>query len=207
MEAQNKLIRFKKAEEDLDRLVEEKSQLELDEKHLAAALAPLSKEKEKLLQDHEDLKLKLDQEYDEQLEIKRSYQKEVDALLSLASRIRDYLDSKKGEKLKELQEKKSLFESQLQACMIRKQEISAELNKPKELLRNQDQLKGNIDDNLNYRRTKAEVDELACEIESLEDKILKMGGVSSYEVELKKHQQERERLLSEVPWNIISLSE
>lgn len=109
-----------------------------------------------------------------------------------------YLDSRKGERLKELQEKQSLSESQLHTCKNRKQEISAELNKSKELLRNQDQLKRNIDDNLNYRKTKAEVDELACEIESLEDQILKIGGVSSFEAELKRHLQEKESLLSEV---------
>lgn len=109
-----------------------------------------------------------------------------------------YLDLKKGERLKELQEKKAQAESQLQSCDIRKQEISAELNKSKDLMRNQDQLRRNIEDNLNYRKTKADVDELARDIESLEEQILKIGGVSSVEAELGKLSQERERLLSEV---------
>lgn len=104
--------------------------------------------------------------------------------------------------MKELQEKKSLSESQLQSCDARKQEILAELNKSKDLMRNQDQLKRNIEDNLNYRKTKAEVDELAREIETLEESILKVGGVSTIETELQKLSQERERLLSEVFSNL-----
>ena len=51
---------------------------------------------------------------------------------------------------------------------------------------------------MNYREKKAEVDELAHEIESLEEGILKIGGVSTFEAELGKLAQERERLLSEV---------
>ncbi|XP_077250252.1 DNA repair-recombination protein (RAD50) [Tasmannia lanceolata] len=192
------LHRVNKAEEELDRLAEEKTQVELDEKHLAEALVPLSKEKERLVQDHKDMKLKLEREYEEQSEIKRSYQREVEMLLAHASKIKDYVDSKKGERLKESQERQSLSESQLQKCESRKQEISAELNKSKELLLKQDQLKRNIDDNLNYRKTKAEVDELTRDIESLEDKILKIGGVSTFEADLKKLFQEKERLLSEI---------
>lgn len=105
-----------------------------------------------------------------------------------------------------MQEKQSLSESQLQSCDSRKQEILAELNKSKDLMRNQDQLRRNIEDNLNYRKTKAEVDELTREIESLEERILKIGGVSTVEAELGKLSQERERLLSEVFINPTDIS-
>uniref|UniRef100_F6GWF5 DNA repair protein RAD50 n=1 Tax=Vitis vinifera TaxID=29760 RepID=F6GWF5_VITVI len=198
VKAANTLRDVKKAEEELDRLVEEKSQVDLHEKHLAEALGPLSKEKEKLLSDYNDLKAKLDFEYEQQAEQKRNYQQEVEALLKVTSKIKEYYDSKKGERLKELKEKQSLSESQLQSCDARKQEILTELNKSKDLMRNQDQLKRNIEDNLNYRKTKAEVDKLTIEIELLEDRILKIGGVSAVEVDLGKLSQERERLLSEV---------
>lgn len=97
-----------------------------------------------------------------------------------------------------MQERHRLSELQLQRCDTRKQEISTDLNKSKELMRNQDQLKRNIDDNLNYRKTKADVDELAHEIESLEEKVLSIGSMSSLEGDLKKHLQTKERLLSEV---------
>lgn len=56
-----------------------------------------------------------------------------------------YSDLKKGDRLKELQEKKSSSESQLQSFDTRKQEILAELNKSKDLMRGQDQLKRNIE--------------------------------------------------------------
>jgi DNA repair protein RAD50 len=86
-----------------------------------------------------------------------------------------YSNSKKGDRLKELQEKKSLLESQLQSCETRMQEIIDELDKRKDLLRNTDSLRRKIEDNLNYRKTKAEVDELEREIEILEENMLKIG--------------------------------
>ncbi|XAR48806.1 hypothetical protein NMG60_11031756 [Bertholletia excelsa] len=198
VKAANTLRDVRKAEEELERLMEEKNQVDLDEKHLAEALGPLSKEKEKLLVEYNNLKARLNREYEEQAEVKRSYQHEVDSLRGLNAKIKVYYDSRKGERLKEVQEKYAMFESQLRSCDARKQEILAELNKSKDLVRNQDQLRRNIEDNLNYRKTKAEVDELTCEIESLEDKILKMGGVSTFEADLVKLAQERDRLLSEL---------
>lgn len=102
------------------------------------------------------------------------------------------------ERLKDLQEKHLLSESQLQKSELRKQELNAEVSKSKELLRSQDQLKRNIDDNLNYRKTKSEVDQLACEIESLEEKAVSFGTMSGIEADLKRLFQEKDRLLSEV---------
>ncbi|KAG1331800.1 hypothetical protein COCNU_02G017680 [Cocos nucifera] len=198
LKASSILHKVKKADEDLALLAEEKAEVDFNEKHLAEALVPLLKEKEKLQQEHTDLKLKLEQEYDAQAEKKRSFQQEIEMLLSLNTRIKEYLNSKKVERLKDLQEKHSFAESQLQKCESMKREISAELNKSKELLRNQDQLKRNIDDNLNYRKTKAEVDELTHEIESLEEKVLSIGSMSTIEAELKRRMQEKERLLSEL---------
>jgi DNA repair protein RAD50 len=102
------------------------------------------------------------------------------------------------ERLKDLQEKHSLSQSRLQKIELRKQELNAEVSKSKELLRNQDQLKRNIDDNLNYRKTKSEVDQLAHEIESLEEKSISFGTMSGIEADLKRLFQEKDRLLSEV---------
>lgn len=109
-----------------------------------------------------------------------------------------YYNLKKGERLKEMQEKLSLYESQLQSCDARKQEILDELNKSRNTMLNQENIRRGIEDNLNYRKTKAEVEALTQEIESLEEKILKIGGFSTYEVELAKLSQERERALEEV---------
>nr|CAD1836552.1 unnamed protein product [Ananas comosus var. bracteatus] len=191
LKASSILHKVKKAEEDLVLLAEDKTQADLDEKHLEDALGPLVKEKEKLLQEHTSLKSKLEKEYDEQAERKRSFQQEIETLLTLNARIKD-------RKAQGFSRKHTLSESQLQKCENRKQEISADLNKSKELLRNQDQLKRNIDDNLNYRKTKAEVDQLTHEIESLEEKVLSIGSMSTLEADLKRHLQEKERLLSEL---------
>ena len=65
-------------------------------------------------------------------------------------------------------------------------------------MRNQDQLRRNIEDNLNYRKTKAEVDALTCEIDLVQDRIMEIGGISKFEGEMRKVSEERERLLSEV---------
>ncbi|KAF8686169.1 hypothetical protein HU200_043642 [Digitaria exilis] len=188
---------FKKAESELACLAEEKEQLTTERKLLEESLDPLSKEKESLLQEYNALKQRFDEEYHRLAERKRDFQQELDALERLNMKIKEYLDSKKAERLDELQEKHSLSLSQLKNCEARKQEISAELNKNKELLQGQGQLKRNIDDNLNYRKTKVEVDRLTRDIESLEEKKLSIGSSSTIAADLKRHYQEKERLNSE----------
>ncbi|KAK1616976.1 hypothetical protein QYE76_022493 [Lolium multiflorum] len=189
--------KFKKAEQDLVHIAEEKEQLNLDQKHLEEALVPLSEERESLLQEYKALKERLEQEFEQLAERKRGFQQEIDALGTLNTRIKEYLDSKKAEKLNELQEKHKLNLSELQKHEARKQDISAELDRSKEVLRTQDQFKRNIDDNLNYRKTKAEVDRLTHDIELLEDNVLSIGSMSTIEADLQRHAQEKERLLSE----------
>ncbi|XP_058201375.1 DNA repair protein RAD50 [Rhododendron vialii] len=198
VEAAKQLSNVKMAEDELDRLSEEKSQVDLDEKHLAEALGPLSNEKEKWLGDYNDLKGKLNSDYEEQAEVRRNYQQGVETLLGLTSKIKEYYDSRKGDRLKELQEKQTLSESELGSCEIRKQEIVAELDRSKELIQKQVEVKRNIEDNLKYRKTRDEIDELTREIESLEEKMMKIGGVSTIEADLVKLTQERDRLLSEL---------
>lgn len=58
--------------------------------HLAEALGPLSNEKEKWLGDYNDLKGKLNSDYEEQAEIRRNYQQGVESLLGLTSKIKEY---------------------------------------------------------------------------------------------------------------------
>lgn len=50
------------------------------------------KEKEKLFQDHEDLKFRLDHEYDKYAESKRGFQQDLEMLMALNSRIKEYTD-------------------------------------------------------------------------------------------------------------------
>ncbi|WVZ75334.1 hypothetical protein U9M48_023400 [Paspalum notatum var. saurae] len=191
------LERFQKAEKELMLLAEEKQQLAIEKKLLEESLDPLSKEKESLLQEYNALKQRFDEEYHSLADRKREFKQELDALGRLNMKIKEYLDSKRVEKLSELQERHSLCCSQLQSCEARKQGISADLSKSKELLQSQGQLKRNIDDNLNYRKTKAKVDQLTTDIESLEERVLSIGSSSTIEADLKRHSQERERLNSE----------
>lgn len=59
--------------------------------HLAEALGPLFKEKEKLLSDYNSLKVKLDREYEQQAEWKRKYQQETETLYKTSSKIKEYV--------------------------------------------------------------------------------------------------------------------
>ncbi|PUZ75604.1 hypothetical protein GQ55_1G193800 [Panicum hallii var. hallii] len=197
IKASHILDRFKEAEAELVHLAEEKEQLNIEKKLLEESLDPLSKEKESLLQDYNALKQRFDEEYHRLAERKRVFQQELDALGRLNLKIKEYLDSKKVERLNEIQEKHFLKQSELQNCEAKKQAISVELNKSKELLQGQGQLKRNIDDNLSYRKTKAEVDRLTRDIESLEERMLSIGSSSAIEADLKRHSQERDRLNSE----------
>eukprot|EP01018_Ginkgo_biloba_P035575 Gb_12673 [translate_table: standard] len=198
LHAYNELTRIKHLREEQEKLEDQRVQSELDEQLLVEGLVPLSKEKEKLMKEYEALKLKFECENAERSEMLGLFQQDVDMLFNFSSKIKEYLDSKKEERLKELQEKLSLCESQQRQCEKRKTELSAELTRSQELMRSQDQVKRNIDDNINYRKTKAEVDELAREIEALDDNIASVGELSTVEAELKKFLQEKEKLLSEL---------
>lgn len=175
-----------------------------------------------MLQEYNALKQRFDEEYHRMAERKREFQQELDALGRLNMKIKEYsisfhlfnsptlllicnpkytlryLDSKRMEMLNELQERYALKQSELQNCEAKKQGISDELNKSKELLQGQGQLKRNIDDNLSYRKTKAEVNRLTRDIELLEERVLSIGSSSTIEADLKRHSQEREMLNSEV---------
>ncbi|TVU00315.1 hypothetical protein EJB05_54268, partial [Eragrostis curvula] len=188
---------LRKAEAELVALEEEKEKVTMEKKVLEETLDPLSKEKDSLLQEYNASKQRFDQEYHSLAERKRNFQQELDALGRLNMKIKAYLDSKKVEKLSALKEKLSLKKIELQNYEARKQGLSAELNKSKELLQSQGQLKRNIDDNLKYRNTKAEVDRLTREIELLEERVLSIGSLSTVEADLKRHSQEKERLNSE----------
>ncbi|OMO96607.1 DNA repair protein Rad50 [Corchorus capsularis] len=194
----NTLDNFRKAEEELEHLAEEKSQLDLEEKHLAESLSSLCKEKENLLNDYNCLKGKLSQEYEQLNERRSSYKSDAVALSEINSTIKGYYDLNKAEKLNEMLEQQSVMESQLRSCETRKEEILAELKKSGDLMRNQDQLRRNIEDNLNYRKTKAQVDALTREVDSFQEKIMEIGDISKLEAELKKLLEERMGLLSEI---------
>lgn len=104
--------------------------------------------------------------------------------------------------MKALQAKQTLLESKLTSCKTRMNELLEDLEKSRDLIRNQAELRRNIQENLDYRKAKAQLDELTREIESLEDSVKNIGGVSKFESLLLKHSQERESLLTEV-WFLV----
>ncbi|VFQ79263.1 unnamed protein product [Cuscuta campestris] len=166
--------------------------------HLREALGPLSKEKDKLHDEYNDLKSKVDNEHYKQSQVCSNFEHEIKALDVVIIKIEDYYTQKKGERLKELREKQNLSESQLQNCESKLQEISEELTKSNELMMNQDPLRRNIEDNLNYRKTKADVSRLKGEIELLENEVKNLGGFSKVQAENVRLSKERESLLSEL---------
>lgn len=104
-------------------------------------------------------------------------------------------------------ERLAMIDAQLKQSEKRKNEISAEVNKNRELLQSQAQIKRNIDDNIDYRKKKAEVEELAQQIENYEQKIIQTGDMSAAEVNLKKAMDEKQALVSEVIeiWQFLTL--
>ncbi|KAL9232743.1 hypothetical protein vseg_007814 [Gypsophila vaccaria] len=187
-----------KVEKQLESLVEDKHLNELKEKQLVEAIGPSVKETQKLLSNHNALKERLNEEYEEQAELRNLEQKDVEELLKLNSRIKEYNEARKAQRLKEFQAKWSQSETQLQNCSQRKKEIADELQRAKDLKQNQELLRRNIDDNIKYRNYKAKVDELTDELESLERRQVEIGSAKATEAELLKLNQERDRLLSEL---------
>lgn len=97
--------------------------------------------------------------------------------------------------MKALQEKQSQSQTELTSCSTRIEELSKDLEKSRELITNQTELRRNIEDNLEYRKMKYQVEELTREVESLEENVLKIPKTESL---LLKLSQERESLLTEV---------
>ncbi|KAL8255468.1 hypothetical protein R6Q59_030535 [Mikania micrantha] len=198
LKVESALTNLEKVEHELEQIDEETNQLDIEVKHLDEAVGPLYKEVEKYRIAHQEMKNKFDKEYKEQSELNRKYLHGVDTLDKLISRIERYEKENILEKLKDLEEKQALEKSKLQSYDNKKQELSAERNKTEDMVRNQDKVRRNIDDNLKYREVKAKVDVCTLEIESLEERMLAMGYSSAIEADLGKFSKERERLLSEL---------
>ncbi|KAG6428369.1 hypothetical protein SASPL_112620 [Salvia splendens] len=177
---------------------ESEERWEIFHKHLEEDLAPLAREKEKLRDEHKKLEADLNCEYDLQAKNHTETQLEVNSLLEMVSTIKKNESLNKGEELKALQAKQTVARSNITKCQIRMNEIEEEFEKSKDLIRSQAELRRNIQQNLDYREAKAQLDELTREIESLEDSVLKIGGVSKFESLLLKNSQERDSLLKEL---------
>lgn len=99
--------------------------------------------------------------------------------------------------MKELLKKQTQREVELRSCEPRIDELTEKMDEIRNLISSQAEVRRNIEENLEYRKMKAQVADLTQEIDSLEDSILKIGG-SKIESMLLKLSQERESLLTEV---------
>nr|GEU84341.1 DNA repair protein RAD50 [Tanacetum cinerariifolium] len=198
LRVQNAIDNLKNVEAELDQLDEDKNKLEIEIKHLEEAVGPLAKQAEKHKSTHDKMKTKFENEHEEQAELIRQFNQGVEILNLLISKIERYEKENYPEKLRDMEEKQSLEKSKLQSYNLKKQQLLAEVTKTSDLVRDQDKLKRDIEDNLQYREVRAKVNECALVIESLEERMLAMGGVSANEADRQKLSKERERLLSEL---------
>ncbi|KAH9620085.1 hypothetical protein KSS87_003088 [Heliosperma pusillum] len=187
-----------KAEKDLESLMEEKNQIEIEDKQLVEAIGPSARETQKLVSSYNDLKERLTKEYEDQAEVRRSQAQDVKDLQKLNSKITGYDEAERAKHLKERQVKKSETESLLQNCNQRKKEISDELQSTNESKQTQEIVRRNIDDNLKYRNYKAKIDNLTHEVEALEQRQAEIGSSKMIEADILKLNQERDGLLSEL---------
>lgn len=180
------------------RLLEQISQAELDFQLKSEELAPLARETERLRRDHTNLAEQVKMDDLEQSKHAAAFESGIQLIHGLNFKIKEYIESGKEHKLRESQERLGQIDAQRQQAEKRKNELSIELNKSRELLQSQAQVKRNIDDNIEYRKKKADVEELASRIEQLEEKIVSIGDLSACEAELKKALDEKQALVSEL---------
>lgn len=180
------------------RLLEQISQAELDFQLKSEELAPLARETERLRRDHTNLAEQVKMDDLEQSKHAAAFESGIQLIHGLNFKIKEYIESGKEHKLRESQERLGQIDAQRQQAEKRKNELSIELNKSRELLQSQAQVKRNIDDNIEYRKKKADVEELASQIEQLEEKIVSIGDLSACEAELKKALDEKQALVSEL---------
>lgn len=109
-----------------------------------------------------------------------------------------FLASGKESKFKEINERLSNSKAQQEEEEKKKAEVLEELKKNKEYMADHGSVMRNIDDNLKYRKTVKEVEELQKEIEALEEQMVATGEASSLEIELRRTAGIIQNLLSQV---------
>lgn len=181
-----------------NRLLEQISQAQLDVQLKSEELAPLARENERLKRDHANLAERVKMENLEQSKNLASFESGIQSIHGINFKIKEYVESRKELKLQESQERLVQLDAQRQQSEKRKSEVLAEVSRSRELLQSQAQVKRNIDDNIDYRKKKAEVEELAHQIEKNEEKIIQTGDLSALEADVKKAMDEKQALVSEL---------
>ncbi|KAJ7013692.1 DNA repair protein RAD50 [Populus alba x Populus x berolinensis] len=108
------------------------------EEHLAEAVGPLSREKEKLQGEHNELKGQLEREYEEQKKQLDDFKQEVDTLVRIASKIREKIKAEVEELTREIESLEerilkiggfSSFEAELAKLLQERERLLSELNR------------------------------------------------------------------------------
>ncbi|KAJ7547995.1 hypothetical protein O6H91_08G112800 [Diphasiastrum complanatum] len=201
MNALNKLTTLNSWKDEHKRLEEQMVQIDVDIQAESGALAPSMKEEEMLLREHNTFKAKMQEEEEGLMRRQNEFKQELDKLGSFFTKIQQFLGSGKIEKLKMVNDKLSQYSSQIKDLERRKDLLSSELSKSHELLRSQDQVKRNIDDNINYRKTLAEEKQLEREIEAIEEQAITIGELTTLEADLKKVLADKQTALNELNRN------
>ncbi|MCO5576260.1 hypothetical protein L7F22_030069 [Adiantum nelumboides] len=181
-----------------NRLLEQISQAQLDVQLKSEEAAPLGRENDRLKLDHAKLAERVKLENFELSKNLAGFESAIQSIHTINLKIKEYIESRKEQKLQESQERLSQIDAQRQQSENRKSEVEGEVNKSRELLQSQAAIKRNIDDNIEYRKSKAEVEEFARQIEKCEEKILQTGDMAALEVGLKKVTEEKQALVSEL---------
>ncbi|KAI5081778.1 hypothetical protein GOP47_0001521 [Adiantum capillus-veneris] len=181
-----------------NRLLEQISQAQLDVQLKSEEAAPLGRENDGLKQDHAKLSERVKLENFESSRNLAAFESAIQSIHTIIFKIKEYIESRKDKKLQESQDRLLQIDAQRQQSENRRSEVEAEVNKSRELLQSQAAVKRNIDDNIEYRKSKAEVEELARQIEKCEEKILQTGDLAALELEVKKVIEEKQALVSEL---------
>ncbi|KAL3689049.1 hypothetical protein R1sor_015358 [Riccia sorocarpa] len=197
LKAVHSLETLNKMKEDRRKMDEQLENINMDIEMLDDTLAPLANEKDRLAQEHDALKRKVETEDAERSWELRKFKQEVDNLQAVSSQILAFLASGKEAKFSEINERLSNSEAQQEEEEKKKAELLEELKKNKEYMADHGSVMRNIEDNLKYRKTVREVEELQKEMEALEEQVVAVGEASALETELRRTAGSIQNLLSQ----------
>ncbi|KAL3678836.1 hypothetical protein R1sor_021792 [Riccia sorocarpa] len=197
LKAVHSLETLNKMKEDRRKMDEQLENINMDIEMLDDTLAPLANEKDRLAQEHDALKRKVETEDAERSWELRKFKQEVDNLQAVSSQILAFLASGKEAKFSEINERLSNSKAQQEEEEKKKAELLEELKKNKEYMADHGSVMRNIEDNLKYRKTVREVEELQKEMEALEEQVVAVGEASALETELRRTAGSIQNLLSQ----------
>ncbi|CAM6096053.1 unnamed protein product [Calypogeia fissa] len=177
---------LKKLRNDKTKVEEQLTDMETHIELLQDSLGPLLKVKDDAAKEHEALKKKVEKEDTEKSWELRKFKQEVHELQIVSSQIVAFITSGKEVKLNETNDRLSSSKAQQEAEERKKQEVAEELKQKKEMKINQGSVMRNIEENIQYRKTTREIQELDKEIVDLEKQMLDFGEKPKIEADMQR---------------------